>query len=151
MVGLRESWCFCKGVSKSERTMAAIFSGKAPAMARVSATAGGNGISGAGFLIHRNLLLTTHVNLPSVSAAETAEIRLQNGVAATLAPHRFDSFGPFFFFSIDRYFRICVWLSRYMRLEEIYLLSLLYFGLHRSTKYSSQNVCHLIFQLRVKT
>ncbi|KAL5798722.1 hypothetical protein ACOSQ2_003542 [Xanthoceras sorbifolium] len=79
---LGESWCFCKGVSKTERMKAAIFSGKTPAMATISASA-------TGFLIHRNLLLTTHVNLSSVAAAETAEIRLQNGVAATLVPHRF--------------------------------------------------------------
>ncbi|XP_015892317.3 uncharacterized protein LOC107426605 [Ziziphus jujuba] len=82
MGGLRESWCFCKGVSKSERMKAAIFSGKATAMARISG-------SGTGFLIHRNLLLTTHVNLPSIAAAESSEIRLQNGVAASLVPHRF--------------------------------------------------------------
>lgn len=87
MGGLRESWCFCKGVSKSEKMKAAIFSGKAPAMARILGP--GNGISGTGFLIHRSLLLTTHVNLPSVAAAESSEIRLQNGVAATLVPQRF--------------------------------------------------------------
>lgn len=85
---LTESWCFCKGVGKSERMKAAIFSGKGPAMVSISASA--NGISGAtGFLIHRNLLLTTHVNLPSVAAAESSEICLQNGVAASLVPHRF--------------------------------------------------------------
>ncbi|XP_044491677.1 uncharacterized protein LOC123215584 [Mangifera indica] len=84
---LTESWCFCKGVSKTERMKDAIFSGKGPAIARISAA--GNGISGTGFLIHRNLLLTTHVNLPSVAAAETARIRLKNGVAATLVPYRF--------------------------------------------------------------
>lgn len=78
-----ESWCFCKGVSKTERTKATIFSGKGPALARIC------GIAGTGFLIHRNLLLTTHVNLPSVAAAESAEIRLQNGVGAILVPHRF--------------------------------------------------------------
>ncbi|PSR86342.1 Flocculation protein [Actinidia chinensis var. chinensis] len=83
---LGESWCFCNGGGKSERTKAAIFSGKGPAMARIS---GGGGMSGTGFLIHRNLMLTTHVNLPSVVAAEAAEIRLQNGVAASLFPHRF--------------------------------------------------------------
>ncbi|CAN7051351.1 unnamed protein product [Brassica oleracea var. botrytis] len=85
-----DSWCFCKGVSKSEKMKGSIFSGKAPAMARISVS-GPNGTvtSGTGFLIHRNLLLTTHLNLPSVSATETAEVRLQNGVAAALFPHRF--------------------------------------------------------------
>ncbi|KAL1339289.1 hypothetical protein AAHE18_U025200 [Arachis hypogaea] len=82
MVGLTESWCFCKGLSKSERMKAAIFSGKAHAMATISP-------SGTGFLIHRNLLLTTHANIPSAVAAETSEIRLHNGVAATLVPQRF--------------------------------------------------------------
>ncbi|KDP26357.1 hypothetical protein JCGZ_17515 [Jatropha curcas] len=84
---LGESWCFCKGVGKSERMKAAIFSGKGSAMATISCA--GNGTSGTGFLIHRNLLLTAHVNIPSVTAAESAEIRLQNGVAACLVPHRF--------------------------------------------------------------
>ncbi|XP_022769903.1 uncharacterized protein LOC111313481 [Durio zibethinus] len=88
MGGLRESWCFCKGVSKTEKMKGTIFSSKAQAMARIIGAAV-NGISGTGFLIHRNLLLTTHVNLPSVAAAESSEIRLQNGVAATLVPHRF--------------------------------------------------------------
>ncbi|KAE8703968.1 oleoyl-acyl carrier protein thioesterase 1 [Hibiscus syriacus] len=87
MGGLRESWCFCKGVSKSERMKGAIFSSKALAMARITG-ASADGIPVTGFLIHRNLLLTTHVNLPSVAAAESSEIRLQNGVAATLVPHR---------------------------------------------------------------
>ncbi|XWS31254.1 hypothetical protein CRYUN_Cryun23aG0061600 [Craigia yunnanensis] len=88
MGGLRESWCFCKGVSKAERMKGTIFSSKAPAMARIIGAAV-NGSSGSGFLIHRNLLLTTHVNFPSVATAESSEIRLQNGVAATLVPHRF--------------------------------------------------------------
>ncbi|KAG7014524.1 hypothetical protein SDJN02_24702, partial [Cucurbita argyrosperma subsp. argyrosperma] len=86
---LGDSLCFCKGVGKSERIKAAIFSGKAPAMARISLPAATNGVSGTAFLIHRSLLLTTHINLPSVSAAEACEIRLQNGVAASLVPHRF--------------------------------------------------------------
>ncbi|XP_010524665.2 PREDICTED: uncharacterized protein LOC104802659 [Tarenaya hassleriana] len=86
---ITHSLCFCKGVGKSEKMKASIFSGKAPAMARIT-VAGANGFSkGTGFLIHRNLLLTTHLNLPSVSAAESAEIRLQNGVAAAVFPHRF--------------------------------------------------------------
>ncbi|EOX93865.1 hypothetical protein QUC31_004326 [Theobroma cacao] len=88
MGGLRESWCFCKGVSKTERMKGTIFSSKAPAMAGITGTSV-SGISGTGFLIHRNLLLTTHVNLPSVAAAESSEIRLQNGVSASLVPHRF--------------------------------------------------------------
>ncbi|XP_051142341.1 uncharacterized protein LOC127259201 [Andrographis paniculata] len=79
---LSDSWCFCNGGGKSERMKAGIFSGKAPAMARVN---GG----GTGFLIHRNLLLTTHANLPSVAAAEAAEIRIHNGLSAALVPHRF--------------------------------------------------------------
>ncbi|XP_076888114.1 uncharacterized protein LOC143538433 [Bidens hawaiensis] len=79
---LADSWCFCNGGGKSERTKASIFSGKAPAMARIST-------AGTGFLIHRNLLLTTHAILPSVASAEAAEIRLQNGVGASLFPHRF--------------------------------------------------------------
>ncbi|KAL2488206.1 hypothetical protein Fot_41550 [Forsythia ovata] len=77
-----ESWCFCNGGGKSERIKTAIFSGKGPSMARIAS-------GGTGFLIHRNLLLTTHVNLPSVAAAEAAEIRLQNGLSASLFPHRF--------------------------------------------------------------
>ncbi|KAL8549139.1 hypothetical protein ACS0TY_008120 [Phlomoides rotata] len=79
---LGESWCFCNGGGKSERIKGAIFSGKAPAMARIN---GG----GTGFLIHRNLLLTTHANLPSVASAEAAEIRLHSGLSASLFPHRF--------------------------------------------------------------
>ncbi|KAK7293144.1 hypothetical protein RJT34_16005 [Clitoria ternatea] len=85
-LSLRESWCFCKGVSKSERMKGAIFTGKGQAMATVTTT---NASNGTGFLIHRNLLLTTHANLPSVVAADTSEIRLHNGVAATLVPQRF--------------------------------------------------------------
>ncbi|MCI29929.1 hypothetical protein A2U01_0051138, partial [Trifolium medium] len=55
-------------------------------MATISNTNVVNGVSGTGFLIHRNLLLTTHANLPSVVAAGSSEIRLHNGVAATLVP-----------------------------------------------------------------
>lgn len=79
---LSESLCFCKGVGKSERMKAAIFTTKSPAMAQISG-------AGTGFLIHRNLLLTTHANLPSIAAAESAEIQLQNVAFATLFPHRF--------------------------------------------------------------
>ncbi|PKI64822.1 hypothetical protein CRG98_014818 [Punica granatum] len=79
---LSESLCFCKGVSKSERMKATIFTTNSPGMALISG-------AGTGFLIHRNLLLTTHVNLPSIVAAESAEIQLQNVASATLFPHRF--------------------------------------------------------------
>ncbi|GAB2282448.1 hypothetical protein Dimus_016991 [Dionaea muscipula] len=93
---LRESWCFCNGGGKSEKLKSSIFSSKSSTMARVTASVastsssrGEGEVSGTGFLIHRDLLLTTHGNLPSVAAAESAEIRLQNGLAATLVPHRF--------------------------------------------------------------
>lgn len=87
---LSESWCFCNGGGKSERLKSSIFSSKASAMARVLVSGGVKGeIFGTGFLIHRNLLLTTHGNLPSAAAAEAAEIRLHNDVVATLVPHRF--------------------------------------------------------------
>ncbi|KAJ1427949.1 hypothetical protein SESBI_09338 [Sesbania bispinosa] len=86
MVALTESWCFCKGLSKSERMKAAIFSGKAQAIATIISAASNR----VGFLIHRNLLLTTHANLPSAIAADNSEIRLHNGVPATLVPHRYD-------------------------------------------------------------
>ncbi|KAF5810366.1 putative peptidase S1, PA clan [Helianthus annuus] len=83
---LGESWCFCNGGGKSERTKGSIYSGKGSAMARIST---GGMFSGTGFLIHRNLLLTTHAILPSVASAEAAEIRLLNAVGASLFPHRF--------------------------------------------------------------
>lgn len=83
---LEKSWCFCNGGGKSERMKASIFSSKGPAMVRIGI---GGSLFGTGFLIHRNLLLTTHVNLPSVGSAESAEIWLQNGVQACLFPHRF--------------------------------------------------------------
>ncbi|XP_059296392.1 uncharacterized protein LOC132049548 [Lycium ferocissimum] len=79
---LVDSWCFCNGGGKSERMKASIFNSKGCAMVHI-------GVSGTGFLIHRNLLLTTHVILPSVAVAEAAQIRLQNGVVACLFPHRF--------------------------------------------------------------
>lgn len=85
---LEKSWCFCNGGGKSERMKASIFSSKGPAMVRIGI---GGSLFGTGFLIHRNLLLTTHVNLPSVGSAESAEIWLQNGVQACLFPHRFGS------------------------------------------------------------
>lgn len=90
------SWCFCSGGGKSERLKATIFSTRSAAMAKLSASSTSSAstsspaeASGTGFLIHRNLLLTTHINIPSVNAAESAEIRLQNGVPASLVPHRF--------------------------------------------------------------
>ncbi|XP_009629769.1 uncharacterized protein LOC107819658 [Nicotiana tabacum] len=79
---LVDTWCFCNGGGKSERMKASIFTTKGPAMAHIAA-------SGTGFLIHRNLLLTTHLILPCFAAAEAAEIQLQNGVASSLFPNRF--------------------------------------------------------------
>ncbi|KAM3334786.1 hypothetical protein ACQJBY_029297 [Aegilops geniculata] len=79
-------WCFCSGGGgRSERVKAAIFSAKAAALAAVC---GGHG---TGLLIHRNLLLTTHGNLPSAAAAEDAADALLGHarLAARLVPHRF--------------------------------------------------------------
>ncbi|GJT85481.1 trypsin-like cysteine/serine peptidase domain-containing protein [Tanacetum coccineum] len=73
--------CFCNGICKSEKTKCSILSVKGLSMARVS--------NGSGFLIHRNLLLTSHAVLPSLAAAQAAEIHLQNGAAALLVPNRF--------------------------------------------------------------
>ncbi|KAG9445739.1 hypothetical protein H6P81_011867 [Aristolochia fimbriata] len=78
---LGETWCFCSGGGRSEKIKGSIFCSKGTAMVRVG--------GGTGFLIHRNLLLTTHANLPSVSAAETADIHLRDFGAARLVPHRF--------------------------------------------------------------
>lgn len=106
MRGLRDKsgWCFCAGGGKSERVKRSIFSGKSPAMAAIS---GG----GTGFLIHRNLLLTTHANIPSVGAAEAAEVRVHRGrVLAHLVPHRFlfslYSRNPFFFCIRNLFFKV---------------------------------------------
>lgn len=83
VLGDKSSWCFCSGGGKSERVKGSIFSGKSPAMAEIS---GG----GTGFLIHRSLLLTTNVNIPSVAAAEAAEVRINRGRdLACLVPLRF--------------------------------------------------------------
>lgn len=96
---LVDSWCFCNGGGKSERMKASMFSTKGPAMAHIAA-------SGTGFLIHRNLLLTTHLILPCFAAAEAAEIQLQNGVASSLFPNRscplsfFNSFSSFSYCSV---------------------------------------------------
>ncbi|KAL5702991.1 hypothetical protein ACHQM5_028138 [Ranunculus cassubicifolius] len=78
---LSEKWCFCNGGGKSERMKGSIFTNKSSAMASVC--------GGTGFLIHRSLLLTTHVNLPNVNSAETTEIHLQDSLPAKLVPHRF--------------------------------------------------------------
>ncbi|KAL9235640.1 hypothetical protein vseg_010383 [Gypsophila vaccaria] len=90
---ITESWCFCNGGGKSERLKASIFSTKSCAMAKLSSSSlsslSSNEAHCTGVLIHRNLLLTTHGNIGSVSAAEGAEICLHNGVPATLVPHRF--------------------------------------------------------------
>ncbi|KAK9944768.1 hypothetical protein M0R45_010318 [Rubus argutus] len=93
MGGLRESWCFCKGVSKSEKMKAAIFSSKAPALAWISGA--GNGISGTGFLIHRNLLLTTHVNLPSVQLPRAPRSGCKTALQQLSFPTDFSSPAPF--------------------------------------------------------
>ncbi|PWA64743.1 hypothetical protein CTI12_AA335040 [Artemisia annua] len=88
MAVLSKSWCFCNGGGKSERTKGSVYVNKGSAMARIS-TNGGGVFCGTGFLIHRNLLLTTHGVLPSVASAEAAVIEVQNGVGASLFPHRF--------------------------------------------------------------
>ena len=87
-------WCFCSGGGddggRSERVKAAIFSARSPALAEVN---GLGSESGSGLLIHRNLLLTTHGNLPSAAAAEDAEARLGHGrLVARLEPHRLKLF-----------------------------------------------------------
>lgn len=84
-------WCFCAGGGddggRSERVKAAIFSARASALAAVK----GQG-RGTGLLIHRNLLLTTHGNLPSAAAAEDGEAVLGHGrLVARLEPHRCDT------------------------------------------------------------
>ncbi|XP_078434724.1 uncharacterized protein LOC144705776 [Wolffia australiana] len=77
------SCCFCPGGGRSERVKTGILSGKGAAMAAVSG-------DGTGFLIHRNLLLTTHATLPSSAAAEAADVKINCGrVSARLVPHRF--------------------------------------------------------------
>ena len=89
MTVLSKSWCFCNGGGgKSERTKGSVYVNKGSAMARIS-TNGGGVFCGTGFLIHRNLLLTTHGVLPSVASAEAAVIEVQNGVGASLFPHRY--------------------------------------------------------------
>uniref|UniRef100_A0A0D9V9J1 Uncharacterized protein n=1 Tax=Leersia perrieri TaxID=77586 RepID=A0A0D9V9J1_9ORYZ len=90
-------WCFCSGGGggggRSEKVKAAIFSAKSAALASVvvGGHGGGGGGGGIGVLIHRNLLLTTHGNLPTAAAAEdAADALLGHGrLAARLVPHRF--------------------------------------------------------------
>ena len=83
-------WCFCSGGGgddggRSVRVKAAIFSARASALAAVRA----QGHHGSGLLIHRNLMLTTHGNLPSAAAAEDADALLGHGrLVARLEPHR---------------------------------------------------------------
>jgi hypothetical protein len=82
---------------------AAIFSNKASAMVRVSGAG-----TGTGFLIHRNLLLTTHANFPSVAAAESSEIWLHNSVSASLVPHRYWLMGSACFLRKCSICRVCL-------------------------------------------
>lgn len=89
------SWCcFLAGRGKSERVKVSIFTSKGPALAAISVAVGAGGVwgwggGGTGFLIHRNLLLTTHAILPTVVAAEAAEVRLCHGrLSARLVPQR---------------------------------------------------------------
>lgn len=85
----KSSWCFCSGGGKSERVKGGIFSTKGPAMASISGN-GGGGDGRTGFLIHRNLLLTTHANIPSASFAVTSQVQIHHGrLAAKLVPQRF--------------------------------------------------------------
>lgn len=79
-------WCFCGG-GRTERLMGSLLSCKGPAMASISSGAGRG--DGTGFLIHPNLLLTTHGTLASVAAAEDVEIQLNQGrFPARLVPYR---------------------------------------------------------------
>ncbi|CAD5172139.1 unnamed protein product [Musa acuminata subsp. malaccensis] len=91
VLGEGSRWCFCSGGGRSERVKGGIFCSKGPALAAIYAAGGGSGGGvGTGFLIHRNLLLTTHANLPSAAATEAAEIRLcHDRLPARLAPQRF--------------------------------------------------------------
>ncbi|KAG6483162.1 uncharacterized protein LOC122013950 [Zingiber officinale] len=83
--------CFCSG--GGSRIKDGIFASKGPALAAISVgggSRGGGSVRGTGFLIHRNLLLTTHANLPNAAAAEVAEVSLCHGrLPARLVPQRF--------------------------------------------------------------
>ncbi|KAG6505158.1 uncharacterized protein LOC121985855 [Zingiber officinale] len=90
VLGEGSRWCFCSGGGRSERMKDSIFSSKGLALASISVAGGGGGGAGTGFLIHRNLLLTTHARLPSAAVAEAAEIQLFRGCAVgRLVPQRF--------------------------------------------------------------
>ncbi|KAG6489305.1 hypothetical protein ZIOFF_050574 [Zingiber officinale] len=67
-----------------------IFSSKGLALASISVVGGcSSGGAGTGFLIHRNLLLTTHACLPSTTVAEETEIQLFRGCTiGRLVPQR---------------------------------------------------------------
>jgi hypothetical protein len=77
--------------SSDDKVKATIFSGKGAAFATLFSlpTSGSGSTVGTGFLIHRNLLLTNHSNLPSVTVAESTIVRIGFGrVSARLVPQR---------------------------------------------------------------
>lgn len=93
VLGEGSRWCFCSGGGRSERMKDNIFASKGLALASISVAGGGSGGggggAGTGFLIHRNLLLTTHARLPSAAASEAVEIQLFRGCAVgRLVPQR---------------------------------------------------------------
>lgn len=114
---------------------ASIFSSKGPAMAVIAA---GNGGGGTGFLIHRNLLLTTHVNLPSAAAAEAAEIRIQNGAAACLFPHRLARFAFRHYVAVEIQ---CALLSSFAKQFNVYISIRFFEYLFRHQLNSCQCIC----------
>ncbi|KAF3337211.1 hypothetical protein FCM35_KLT17798 [Carex littledalei] len=77
--------------SSDDKVKATIFSSKGAAFATLfSLSTTGSGSVGTGFLIHRNLLLSTHSNLPSATVAESAIVQIGFGrVSARLVPQRF--------------------------------------------------------------
>ncbi|KAJ4748555.1 Expressed protein 1 [Rhynchospora pubera] len=95
---LSRLFCLCASTgevkhnsSSDDKVKATIFSTKGAAFATLfSLPTTGSGTVGTGFLIHRNLLLTTHSNLPSTTVAESAIVRIGFGrVSARLVPQRF--------------------------------------------------------------
>ncbi|KAH9298862.1 hypothetical protein KI387_030544, partial [Taxus chinensis] len=89
---LRSEWCFCgyscDGPGGSERIRGGVLSNKG-AVVSINST-------GTGILIHRALILTTHGNLPSITAAEDSEILVtrissvdSQDYRRKLAPERF--------------------------------------------------------------